>query len=70
MEDQEIVIKNIALKLAQKRIEKGISAYALSTKLGKSKNYISQFESGNVNISIKTLLEICQILETNLKELC
>ena len=66
---EEIDLTKFGLKLAKHRIDKDISAHALSRLLGKNKNYISVIESGKVNITIKSLLEICQILEIDPKDL-
>ena len=69
MEEIDFKIKNICLKLAQVRISKNLAAFALSTMLGKNKNYISRIEAGTTNITLKALLEICQVLEVDPKEL-
>ena len=45
-----------------------VSAYDLSLKLGHSENYIYKIQSGRINLSIKTLLEILEILGITTKE--
>jgi transcriptional regulator with XRE-family HTH domain len=69
VKDLETIASSVTLKIAQSRIAKNISAYALSTTLGKNKNYISRIESGSNNITLKALIEICQVLEINPKDL-
>jgi transcriptional regulator with XRE-family HTH domain len=56
-------LKEIGVRLAKKRIEKNLSAYALSLRIGKAPNYIHRVECGQTNISVKALLEICETLD-------
>lgn len=66
---KEIDLKEFGLKLAKQRIDRNISAHALSRIIGKNKNYMAMVESGKVNISMKSFLEICQVLEINPKDM-
>jgi transcriptional regulator with XRE-family HTH domain len=61
--------KQFGIKLAQTRGAKNISAYALSLMIGKSSNYIHKAETAKINISIKSLFEICDALQISLHEL-
>lgn len=61
-------IKKLRINLAKARMNKGLSAYELSLRLGKNPTYISKVEN-NENLSIKTLFEICEILEIEPKTL-
>ena len=62
-------LKDLGTNLAKIRMAKGLSAYELSLRIDKSNNYISRVESGDVNISIKTLFSICESLEIEPTEL-
>ena len=46
-----------------------MSAYELSIKLGKDPSYINKVENGKINISLKMILEICEILKIEPKTL-
>ena len=51
------------------RQDKGLSAYELSLRLGKSTNYIHEVEKGKINISLDMFFLICETLKINPKEL-
>ena len=61
-------IKDLRLNIAKERVKKNMSAYELSLRIGKDKGYISDIESRS-NVSIKTLLDICAVLEIEPKVL-
>ena len=61
--------KDFALNLSKIRERKGITAYELSLRIGKDTSYIYKVETGKVNISMKTMLEICNALEIKPGEL-
>jgi len=65
----ELDLKEFGLKLAKKRIEKDMSAHAVSRLIGKNKNYIAMVEAGKINLSLKSFIEICQALEINPKDM-
>jgi len=56
-------LKAFGLALAKERMKKGLSQYELSLQVDKAENYINRVESGDVNISLKSLFAICQKLE-------
>lgn len=56
-------LKDIGLALAKIRMSNNISAYDLSLKIEKDATYISKFESGKVNATLKTIFKICEVLE-------
>jgi len=62
-------LKELGNKIAKVRISRNLSAYELSLRINRSASYISQAESGKVNISMKTFLEICKALETEPAEI-
>jgi len=57
------------IKLAQLRMQKNLSAYELSLRIGKNHSYINRIECGKLNPSLKSILEICEMLEISPKEL-
>ena len=61
--------KDFCLRLAKARANKNLSAYELSLRIGKHTSYIHKVESGGVNVGIKTILEICEQLEIEPKQL-
>jgi transcriptional regulator with XRE-family HTH domain len=62
-------IKQFGINLAQIRASKNISGYSLSLMLGKSTNYIHKVETAKINISIKSVFEICEALQIKPSEL-
>ncbi len=48
--------------IAKQRIKSGLSAYELSLRIEKYASYIHKVESGKINISLKSILKICEIL--------
>ncbi len=48
--------------MAKIRIKSKLSAYELSLRINKDASYIHKVESGKINISLKTILEICEVL--------
>ena len=54
--------KEFGTRIAQVRIERGMSASELSLQVNRDASYVSQVEAGKVNISMKTMLEICKVL--------
>lgn len=55
--------------LARIRVKSGLSAYELSLRIGKDASYIHKVESGKINISLKAILEICNVLNIEPAEL-
>ena len=49
--------------LAKKRAKAQLSAYELSLRIGKDASYIHKVESGKINVSLKSILKICEVLE-------
>lgn len=46
-----------------------LSAYELSLRMGKDASYIHKVENGKINISLKMILKICEVLEIEPEEL-
>lgn len=55
--------------MARIRIRSGLSAYELSLRIEKDASYIHKVESGKVNISLKAILKICEVLNIDPIEL-
>ena len=56
-------LKEFGLKVAKFRIKANLSAYELSLRINKDASYICKVESGKINISLKAILKICEVLE-------
>lgn len=61
--------ETFGINLAKERIKQNMYAYELSIKLGKDPSYINKVENGKINISLKMILEICEILKIEPKTL-
>lgn len=59
--------KDFGKKLATIRSGKNISAYELSLSIGKDASYIHKVENSKINISLKTILQISDVLKINPK---
>lgn len=57
------------INLAKIRAKSNLSAYELSLRIGKDSSYINKVENGKINISLKTILSICEVLEIEPVEL-
>lgn len=57
-----------AHNLAKIRTAKEISAYELSLRIGKDVSYIYKVESGKINISLKAMIAISEVLDTPLTD--
>ena len=55
--------------MAKIRINKNMSAYELSLRIGKAPNYIHLVENGKVNISLNAICAIAEHLEIEPKQL-
>lgn len=61
--------ETFGLNVAKERIKQNISAYELSLRLGKDASYINKLENGKINVSLKTIIEIAEMLKLDIKEL-
>ncbi len=61
--------REFGINVARKRIEANLSAYELSLRIGKNATYIHKVECGKINIGVKAILEICEVLEIEPSEL-
>lgn len=53
---------DFGVNLARIRIKSNLSAYELSLRIGKDASYIHKVESGKINVSLKSILKICETL--------
>lgn len=61
--------EEFGLNLAKIRTDEHLSAYELSLRIGKDASYIYKAENGKINVSLKTILKICEVLEIEPAEL-
>ncbi len=61
--------KSIGFRVREKRIRKNISQYELANAIGVSNPHISNIERGKTKVSLPTLVDIANVLETTLDEL-
>ncbi len=54
---------DFGVNLAKIRIKSNLSAYELSLRIGKDASYIHKVESGKINVSLKSILKICEALK-------
>lgn len=54
---------DFGVNLARIRIKSKLSAYELSLRIGKDASYIHKVESGKINVSLKSILKICEALK-------
>ncbi len=55
-------LKDFGVNLARIREKAGLSAYELSLRIDKDPSYIHKVESGKINISLKTVLQLADVL--------
>lgn len=61
--------KTFGLNVAKERIKQNISAYELSLRLGKDASYINKLENGKINVSLKMIIEISEMLNVSIESL-
>lgn len=61
--------KDFGVNLAKFRAAAHLSAYELSLRIEKDASYIHKVESGKINVSLKTILKICDVLDIEPAEL-
>lgn len=62
-------LKDFGLKVAKLRIKANLSAYELSLRIGKDTSYINKLENGKVNVTLKVIFKICEVLKIEPYEL-
>lgn len=61
--------EEFCINLAKVRMKANLSAYELSLRIGKDASYIHKVENGKINISLKMILKICEVLQIEPVEL-
>ncbi len=62
-------LKDFGVNLARARMKADLSAYELSLRIDKDPSYIHKVENGKINISLKSILQICEVLQIQPAEL-
>ena len=60
--------KDFALRLAQLRMQKGVSARDMSISMGQNQNYINHIETGRTSPSLSGIYYICEYLGISVSE--
>lgn len=68
MEKSQLLV-NLGLKIKELRNQKNITQQELSDLIGVKRQYVSQIELGDYNITIETLNKIANAFEISLSEL-
>lgn len=55
-------VSDISVAITSKRVEMGLTQKELAERLGKTQAVVSKWENGEVNFTLKTLIEIAQKL--------
>lgn len=61
--------EDFGINLAWIRMKANLSAYELSLRIGKDASYVHKVENGKINISLKMILKICEVLKIEPEEL-
>lgn len=61
--------EEFGINLARIRMKANLSAYELSLRIGKDASYVHKVENGKINISLKMILKICEVLKIEPAEL-
>ena len=61
--------ETFGLNVAKERMKLNISVYELSLRLGKDASYIKKLENGKINVSLKMIIEIANILNVSIETL-
>jgi transcriptional regulator with XRE-family HTH domain len=64
--NQKLVLQKIGLKIRELRTTKNLSLVEFSDKLDIEYNNLIRIEKGRTNLTIGTLLKICEALDVNL----
>ena len=61
--------EQFGINVAKERQKLNLSAYELSLRLGKDPSYINKLENGKINISLKMIILISEVLNMPIKNL-
>ena len=63
------LLKHLGRNIKAERVRKGYTQESFAEKAGVSREYISRIERGQENMSILKILNIAEILDTDIKNL-
>lgn len=66
----DIDMINLGKRLREYRKAKGLSIQELGNAIGKSKATVNRYETGEILMDILTVLEICNVLNIDLNDIC
>ena len=66
--DKDIELRKLGERIRKIRLEKGLTQFELGSRVNKDQQSIQRLEKGNVNPSYYYLMEICEGLEVDFKE--
>ena len=69
MYDGKELLKQLGRNIKAERVRKGYTQESFAEKAGVSREYISRIERGQENMSILKILNIAEILDTDIKNL-
>jgi transcriptional regulator with XRE-family HTH domain len=67
--DEKEIIKKIAFNIKVERMRKNLTQFQLAEMIEVHEKYIGRVESGNQNITLKTLIKLANALKIDLKKL-
>ena len=65
----ELKYKVLGERIREKRVKKGLTQDKLAAAIGVSNPHVSNIERGRTKVSLPTLVDICNVLDTTLDEL-
>lgn len=68
MEQDDIIKKSIGAKIKARRLNKGLTQYALAEKVNMDEKQLSRLEAGKHYPTLKTLLSLVKVLDMNLSD--
>lgn len=69
MQDGKEILKQLGRNIKAERVRKGYTQESFAEIAGVSREYISRIERGQENMSILKILNIAELLETDIKNL-
>jgi len=68
VEQDDIIKKSIGAKIKARRLNKGLTQYALAEKVNMDEKQLSRLEAGKHYPTLKTLLSLVKVLDMNLSD--
>lgn len=67
--DRELILRQIGIKIRELRNDKNLSLLEFSDRLDIEYNNLIRMEKGRANLTLRTLIKVCEVLEMNLSDL-